>query len=153
MKTLFAIIAIVLVIPACSILNPSIPEQLAIKAKDARLTNQNKFIATVAFDNKLGRQVNILNLGCMDNGHFIPNFVLQHSTGDQWTSLGAPGCVEIAVGPTTLANGSQFTTTVAMLTDTIPLGIYRLQFDIREVDMTKKLPEDNLFSNTFSIVH
>ena len=151
MKTLFIIIASILVIPACSILEPSSSSTLDIKVQNAVFISPNKFSASVSFDNKLGRQVNILNLDCIDSGHFIPSFILQHSTGDQWTSLGAPGCAAIAVPPTTLGNGSQFTTTVAMLTDTIPLGNYRLQFDIREEDITKQLPEDELFSNTFSI--
>jgi hypothetical protein len=151
MNIRFLNIMLILFLPSCSVLNsPELPT-FDIKVANTKFS-QNKFSANVFFDNKLGRQVYIIDVACMDNGHFIPNFVLQRFKGNEWIDFGSPGCVALAVGPTSLASDRQFSTTVAMLCDTaLDMGTYRLRFDIREEDISKQIPSENLLSNSFVI--
>jgi len=152
MRILLAIIGSLIIISGCSILNPSSPEQLTIKVNAASFTSPNKFSATVTIDNNLGRQVNILNVGCLQlGGSFMPWFILEISKGNQWATFGAPACVAIDAGFASLPNNSQLLCIEAMYTDSVPTGIYRLRFDIREADLATKLPEDKLLSNNLSI--
>jgi hypothetical protein len=140
-------------VPACSILNPSEPSAQPLNF-NIRVSNiissQNKFSANVTFDNKLGRKVYILDKACMDNGHFIPGFVIQRLNNNLWIDYTSPGCPALDVGATLLTSSNQFSTTVAMLTDSaFGNGTYRLQFDIREEDISKQIPSEYLQSNSF----
>jgi hypothetical protein len=152
MVSRIVIMILLLLTQSCSILGPSQPFELL----DIHISNisssQNKFSANVTFDNKLGRNVHILNVACMDNGHFIPSFVMQRLNNNQWIDYAGPGCPALDVGFITLTSFNQFSTTVAMLIDTaLDNGTYRLQFDIREDDLSKQIPSTYLQSNIFIV--
>ena len=118
---------------------------LVIETQKMEFPTQNQFSATVKFENNLGRNVEIINVGCG-----FPSFILEQSANGAWKTFASPLCADIDVPPTSLADQDTFIATIHMETDTImPYGIYRFKFDIREGDITKQIPSEYLVSNSF----
>ncbi len=137
---------------SCSLINPHNDSGLTIQVSDASFSSQGKFTATVGFTNNLGRDVDIIYVGCMStDSTFTPDFLMEHFVNAEWDTFGGPMCPEIYIPPTKLSNGKSFTTIVVMLADTVVSGTFRLWFDIREQDITKQIPQEYLMSNAFAI--
>jgi len=148
MKTTFIFALCLVAVSACKLITPPSDDGFLIQAKTVEFPAENKFSATITFENNLGREVNIINVGCA-----FPSFTLQQSIDGQWKMAGGPVCVALAIAPTHLNTGESFTATVSMYTDPdqIANGTYRLKFDIREQEITKQIPQQYLVSDSFTI--
>jgi hypothetical protein len=141
-----------MVVCSCSLTNPGNSNGVSIQVSNATFGPQNRFTAIVKFTNNLGRDVNVLNLGCMStDSSWNPSFLMEQFVDARWDTFGGPSCTDLAVAPTKLTDGKSLTTVVLMLSDTSATGTFRLRFDIREQDLTQQLPQEYLLSNSFSI--
>jgi len=154
MKPLVAVITTMITIQSCHVAEPSRPTVFSVQVNDAALVTPNRFQATAVFSNDLGREANILTLGCQSQPRdFMPGFTLERLTGDKWSTFAVPLCVDLATGFTPIRSGNQLSRVEALNIDSLPAGSYRMRFDIRESDLTTKLADNYLLTNTFVIAH